>query len=85
MRCGRNRRVVGNDEQAVQPEVRAILERRTLGADEAKSLATVDPLEVSLAKICGSLTSGLSNIAATLEAPLSRIAYVLQTLGERAA
>jgi large subunit ribosomal protein L10 len=62
-----------------------LLDNRPLDADAAKGLATVDPLEVSLAKICGGLTSPLSAIAATLEAPLSQIAYVLKTLGERAA
>lgn len=60
-----------------------ILEGRAMSADDAKGLATVDPLELSLAKICGSLTSPLAGIVGVLEAPVSRIAYVLEQLAAR--
>lgn len=60
-----------------------ILDGRTMSAEDTQALAKVDPLEMSLAKICGSLTSGLSAIAATLQAPLGRIVYVLEQLAAR--
>ena len=60
----------------------ALLDGRTIDADGAGKLATVDPREVSLAKICGALTGGIASIAGTLEAPIGRIAYVLQEYGK---
>lgn len=59
-----------------------ILDGRVMSATDTQALARVDPREVSLGKICGCLTSGLSAIASTLEAPLSRIVYVLLAKGE---
>lgn len=55
-----------------------LLEGRLLSADDASGLATVDPVEVSLAKICGLLTAALGQIAGGLEAPLSQILFVLE-------
>ncbi len=55
-----------------------VLEGRVMSADEAQGLATVDPLDVSLAKICGSLTAPLAAIVGTLEAPLRQILFVLE-------
>ncbi|HVL81383.1 MAG TPA: 50S ribosomal protein L10 [Actinomycetota bacterium] len=60
-----------------------LLERRLMSKEETQALAKVDPLDVSLAKICGSLQSPLAAIAATLEAPLGRIVYVLEQLAAR--
>ncbi len=60
-----------------------LLDRKVMSAGDTEALATVDPLDVSRAKVAGSLTSGLSAIAATLEAPLSRIVYVLEQLASR--
>lgn len=61
-----------------------VLDGRVISSDEAKDLATVDPLEVSRAKIAGMLTAPLQRIASLLEAPASRIAFVLQEIGKRA-
>lgn len=60
-----------------------LLGSRPLSADEARALSTVDPLDLSLAKICGSLTSSLAAVVGVLEAPLSRIVYVLERVSER--
>jgi large subunit ribosomal protein L10 len=60
-----------------------LLERRFMTEAEARGLATVDPLEVSLAKIAGSLTGPLTQIVGILEAPVSRIVYVLEQLAAR--
>jgi large subunit ribosomal protein L10 len=60
-----------------------ILGDKAMSAAETEALAKVDPLEVSLAKICGSLTSPLAAIVGTLEAPLSMIVYVLEQVAAR--
>jgi large subunit ribosomal protein L10 len=60
-----------------------VLEGRIISGTEAKDLANVDPIDVSRAKIAGMLTAPLRQIAMLLEAPASRIAYVLQELGKR--
>jgi large subunit ribosomal protein L10 len=60
-----------------------LLEREVMSADETQALSKVDPLDVSLAKICGSLQSPLVAIVSTLEAPLGRIVYVLEQLAAR--
>ena len=60
-----------------------LLDGRVMSAEQTQALAKVDPLDVSLAKICGSLQSPLAAIAATLEAPLGRIVYVLEQLAAR--
>jgi len=61
-----------------------VLEGRVLSADEAKGLASVDPLDVSRAKIAGLLTAALRQIAMLAEAPARQILYVLEKIGEQA-
>jgi large subunit ribosomal protein L10 len=60
-----------------------VLDGRVMSADEAQGLATVDALDVSRAKIMGLLTAALQQIVFTLEAPIQRMMYVLQQIGER--
>ena len=59
----------------------ALVEGQTLGADQAQALATVEPRDVSLAKIAGMLTSPLSRIAYLMRAPVQRMAYALAQRG----
>jgi large subunit ribosomal protein L10 len=61
-----------------------VLDGRVLTEDEAKGLATVDALDVSRAKIAGSLTAALRQIAMIAQAPAQRILYVLDQVGKRA-
>lgn len=60
-----------------------VLDGRMLSAEEAKGLASVDSLDVSRAKIAGLLTAPLRQLMMLLEAPASRILYVLEQLGAR--
>lgn len=60
-----------------------LLDGQFMTADETQALAKVDPLDVSLAKICGSLQAPVAAIAATLEAPIGTIVYVLEQLAAR--
>ncbi len=60
-----------------------VLDGRVMSADEAQGLATVDSLDVSRAKIVGLLTAALQQIVFTLQAPVQRMMYVLQQIGER--
>jgi large subunit ribosomal protein L10 len=57
-----------------------LLEGRTMSADEAKDLAAIDALDVSRAKIAGSLTSALTAIVGTLEGAIRQLMYALQNL-----
>lgn len=61
----------------------AWVDGKAMNAEETSRLAKTDPLPVSLAKIAGGLTGGLAAVAAMLEAPLARIAYVLQERGKQ--
>ncbi|MEX0874827.1 MAG: 50S ribosomal protein L10 [Actinomycetota bacterium] len=60
-----------------------VLEGRVISGDEAKDLATIDPLDVSRAKIAGLLTAALRQIAMIAQAPAQRILFVLEELGKR--
>jgi large subunit ribosomal protein L10 len=60
-----------------------VLDGRVMTAEETQGLATVDALDVSRAKIVGLLTAALQQIVFTLEAPIQRMMYVLQQIGER--
>jgi large subunit ribosomal protein L10 len=60
-----------------------LMEGRVISGEEAKGLATVDSLDVSRAKIAGMLTAPLQQLMMLLEAPASRIAFVLQEIGKR--
>jgi large subunit ribosomal protein L10 len=55
----------------------ALIEGRVLGAEDARSLATLETREVSLAKVAGILQAPLARIAYLLQAPLQRIAFAL--------
>ncbi|MGH2760782.1 MAG: 50S ribosomal protein L10 [Actinomycetota bacterium] len=61
-----------------------VLDGRVLSADETKGLATIDPLDVSRAKIAGLLTAALRQIAMLAEAPARQILYVLEQIGAEA-
>ena len=60
-----------------------VMEGRIITGEEAKGLATVDAIDVSRAKIAGMLTAPLQQLMMLLEAPASRIAFVLQEIGKR--
>lgn len=60
-----------------------VLEGRVIGEQEAKDLASVDPLDVSRAKIAGLLTAALRQIAMLAEAPARQVLYVLEQLASR--
>jgi large subunit ribosomal protein L10 len=55
----------------------AFIDGRVLGAEDARSLATLETREVSLAKVAGILQAPLARIAYLLQAPLQRIAFAL--------
>jgi large subunit ribosomal protein L10 len=59
----------------------ALVEGRAFGAEDAQALATVDPKDVSLAKLAGLLQAPLSRIAYLLQAPVQRMAYALAERG----
>jgi len=61
----------------------AVLDGRVLSENETKDLATVDPIDVSRAKIAGMLVAPLQQIVMLLEAPTARILYVLDELAKR--
>ena len=61
----------------------AFMEGHVFDEEGAKGLATVEPREVSLAKIAGLLQSPLSRIAYLLQAPVQRIAYALAERGKQ--
>jgi len=63
----------------------AIIDRRVLGAEDARALATLDSKDVSVAKIAGMLQAPLARMAYLLQAPLQRIAYGLAERGRQAA
>ena len=60
-----------------------VLDGRVLSDEEAKGLATVDPIDVSRAKIAGMLTAPLQQLMMLLEAPTARILFVLDELAKR--
>jgi large subunit ribosomal protein L10 len=55
----------------------ALIEGRVLGADDARSLATIDTKEISVGKVAGMLQAPIARIIYLLQAPLQRIAYAL--------
>jgi len=63
----------------------ALVEGRVLGEADARSLATIEAKETSLAKIAGILQAPLARIAYLLQAPLPRIAFALAERGRQAA
>ena len=61
----------------------ALVEGHTMGEEAAKSLATLDSKEVSVAKVAGMLQVPLQRIAYLLQAPVQRIAYALAERGRQ--
>ena len=60
-----------------------VMDGRVLSDEETKGLATVDPIDVSRAKIAGMLTAPLQQLMMLLEAPTARILFVLDELAKR--
>jgi large subunit ribosomal protein L10 len=63
----------------------ALVDGQVFEGEDAKSLATLDSREVSVAKIAGMLVAPLSRTAYLLQAPLQRIAYALGERGKQEA
>jgi large subunit ribosomal protein L10 len=63
----------------------AWIEGHVLGEENAKALATIEPKEVSIAKVAGLLQSPVSRIAYLLQAPMQRIAFALAERGRQEA
>ena len=61
----------------------ALIDGHVMDEDEAKSLATLDSKDVSLAKLAGMLQAPLARTAFLLRAPLERIAYALAERGRQ--
>jgi large subunit ribosomal protein L10 len=61
----------------------AYVEGQLLGEEAAKGLATVEPKEISLARIAGLLQAPLTRIAYLLQAPIQRMAYALAERGKQ--
>ena len=61
----------------------ALVDGRLLDEADARSLATIEVKEVSLAKVAGLLQAPLSRIAYLLRAPLSRIAFAMAERGRQ--
>ena len=53
--------------------------------EQARALATIEPTEVSMAKVAGLLQAPVAKIGYLLQAPLQRIAYALAERGRQAA
>jgi large subunit ribosomal protein L10 len=63
----------------------ALIERKVLGSESAKALATLESKEVSLGKVAGVLQAPIARMTFLLRAPLQRIAYALAERGRQAA
>jgi large subunit ribosomal protein L10 len=59
----------------------ALIDGHVLGPEDARSLATVERREVSMAKLAGLLQAPVARIIYLLQAPLKRIAYALSVKG----
>lgn len=62
----------------------ALIEGRVLGEEAAKSLASLEVKEVSLAKVAGMLRAPLARMTYLMGAPMQRIAYALAERGRQA-
>lgn len=62
----------------------ALIEGRVMGEEDARSLATIDTKDVSLAKVVGMLQAPLARVTYLLQAPLARIAFALGERGRQA-
>lgn len=63
----------------------ALIEGTVLDGEGARSLATLDSKEVSLARVAGALQAPVSRLAYLLRAPLQRLAYALAERARQAA
>lgn len=63
----------------------ALIEGRVLNEEQARSLATIDAKDVSIAKVAGMLQAPLARITYLLQAPLQRIAFALAERGRQTA
>jgi large subunit ribosomal protein L10 len=61
----------------------ALIEGRVLDPEAARSLATLEVREVSLAKVAGMLRAPLARMAYLMAAPMQRIAYALAERGRQ--
>jgi large subunit ribosomal protein L10 len=61
----------------------ALIEGRVMGEEDARSLATIDTREVSVAKVAGMLQAPIARTVYLLQAPLQRIAYALAERGRQ--
>jgi large subunit ribosomal protein L10 len=61
----------------------ALIEGRVLGEEAARSLASLEVKEVSVAKVAGMLRAPLSRMAYLMGAPMQRIAYALAERGRQ--
>ena len=59
----------------------ALIDGHVLGAEDARSLATVERREVSMARVAGLLQAPVARVIYLLQAPLKRIAYALSVKG----
>jgi large subunit ribosomal protein L10 len=60
-----------------------VIEGHVLGEAEARSLATIDSREISVAKVAGMLQAPVQRLAYLLQAPLQRIAFALAERGRQ--
>jgi large subunit ribosomal protein L10 len=60
-----------------------LMDGRPLSEADTRSLANIETIEISLAKVAGLLQAPLSRIAYLLQAPLSRIAFALAERGRQ--
>ncbi|TMK83270.1 MAG: 50S ribosomal protein L10 [Actinobacteria bacterium] len=63
----------------------ALIDGRVLREDQARALATIEPKDVSVAKVAGLLQAPLARIAYLLQAPLQRMAFALAERGRQEA
>jgi Ribosomal protein L10 len=61
----------------------AVMEGRTLTADEVRQIADLEPREVLLAKLAGAMKAKTSQAAALFQAPLAQVARLAAALQEK--
>jgi large subunit ribosomal protein L10 len=63
----------------------SLIDGQVLDEERSKALASLEPREVSVAKVAGMLTAPLARTAFLLRAPLQRLAYALAERGRQPA
>ena len=61
----------------------ALIEGRVLREEQARSLATLEPKDVSVGKVAGMLQAPLARMVFLLRAPLQRLAFALAERGRQ--